>query len=85
MNASAATIASLGAKHISIDANAMYLVHKCSMSVFEWSSLNADQFEELIARYQQTKTDLDKTINNLRDQITELKLKYAKLILLNQN
>ena len=27
MNASAATIASLGAKHISIDANAMYLVH----------------------------------------------------------
>ena len=30
MNASAATIASLGASHISIDKNAMYLVHKCS-------------------------------------------------------
>ena len=30
MNASAATIASLGARHISIDASAMYLVHKCS-------------------------------------------------------
>jgi ATP-dependent protease ClpP protease subunit len=60
MNASAATIASLGAKHISIDASAMYLVHQCSMSVFEWDSLNATQFEQLIAKYQQTKADLDK-------------------------
>jgi ATP-dependent protease ClpP protease subunit len=60
MNASAATIASLGAKHISIDASAMYLVHKCSMGVFEWDTLNADQFEQLIAKYQQTKNDLDK-------------------------
>jgi ATP-dependent protease ClpP protease subunit len=60
MNASAATIASLGAKHISIDASAMYLVHKCSMDIFEWDSLNADQFEQLIAKYQQTKSDLDK-------------------------
>jgi ATP-dependent protease ClpP protease subunit/DNA-binding protein H-NS len=60
MNASAATIASLGAKHISIDASAMYLVHKCSMGIFEWDSLNADQFEQLIAKYQQTKSDLDK-------------------------
>lgn len=31
MNASAATIASLCAKHVSIDSSAMYLVHKCSM------------------------------------------------------
>jgi ATP-dependent protease ClpP protease subunit len=60
MNASAATIASLGAKHISIDASAMYLVHQCSMSVFEWDSLNSTQFEQLIAKYQQTKADLDK-------------------------
>lgn len=30
MNASAATIASLGAKHVSIDTAAWYLVHKCS-------------------------------------------------------
>ena len=36
MNASAATIASLGAKHISIDANAIYLVHKCSTEFFRW-------------------------------------------------
>ena len=49
MNASAATIASLGAAHISIDKNAMYLVHKCSTAFFEWGSLNADQFRTLIA------------------------------------
>lgn len=37
-------IDSLGAAHISIDAGAMYLVHKCSMAFFEWGSLNSDQF-----------------------------------------
>ena len=60
MNASAATIASLGAKHISIDANAMYLVHKCSTAFFEWGSLNSDQFTELIADCEKIKADLDK-------------------------
>ena len=33
LNASAATIASLGAAHISIDAEAMYLVHQCSTAL----------------------------------------------------
>ena len=58
LNASAATIASLGAAHISIDAGAMYLVHKCSMAFFEWSSLNSDQFAELIADCEKIKADL---------------------------
>ena len=65
MNASAATIASLGASHISIDANAMYLVHKCSSEIFEWRSLNADQFAQLIAECEQTKEDLDKLDLNI--------------------
>lgn len=65
MNASAATIASLGAKHISIDANAMYLVHKCSQGFFEWGSLNADQFARLIADCEQIKADLDKLDINI--------------------
>lgn len=65
MNASAATIASLGAKHISIDANAMYLVHKCSQGFFEWGSLNADQFAQLIADCEQIKADLDKLDLNI--------------------
>ena len=48
LNASAATIASLGAAHISIDTGGMYLVHKCSTAFFEWGSLNSDQFSTLI-------------------------------------
>ena len=64
LNASAATIASLGAAHISIDAGAMYLVHKCSMSFFEWGSLNADQFAQLIADCEKVKADLDKLDQN---------------------
>lgn len=60
LNASAATIASLGAVHISIDAGAMYLVHKCSMAFFEWGSLNSDQFSTLIADCEKIKADLDK-------------------------
>ena len=60
LNASAATIASLGAAHISIDAGAMYLVHKCSMAFFEWGSLNSDQFATLIADCEKIKADLDK-------------------------
>jgi len=60
LNASAATIASLGAAHISIDAGAMYLVHKCSMDFFEWGSLNSDQFSTLIADCEKIKADLDK-------------------------
>ncbi len=60
LNASAATIASLGAAHISIDTGGMYLVHKCSTAFFEWGSLNSDQFATLIADCEKIKADLDK-------------------------
>lgn len=60
MNASAATIASLGAKHICIDASAMYLVHKCAIPIVEWSNMNADHLASKIAELQQAKTDLEK-------------------------
>lgn len=60
LNASAATIASLGAAHISIDAGAMYLVHQCSTAFFEWGSLNSAQFASLIADCEKIKADLDK-------------------------
>lgn len=65
LNASAATIASLGAKHISIDKGAMYLVHQCSQGFFEWGSLNADQFATLIKNIEKTKADLDKMDANV--------------------
>lgn len=65
MNASAATIASLGAKHVSIDANAMYLVHKCSNFVFKWDFLNSDQLQQLIDECEKQKRDLDKIDLNI--------------------
>ena len=65
MNASAATIASLGAKHISIDTNAMYLVHKCSTEFFRWCDLNADNAEQLIQDLKAQKNDLDKLDINI--------------------
>lgn len=60
MNASAATIAALGAKRVTMEASAMYLVHKCSSSVFEWGSLNADELSALIADLEAQKRDLEK-------------------------
>lgn len=50
MNASAATIASLGAKHIAMDEDALYLIHKCSVTVFEWASMNEAQLAEHIKK-----------------------------------
>ena len=60
MNASAATIASLGAKRITMDASALYLVHKCSMAVFEWANMNSDQLQDYITALLKQKTNLDK-------------------------
>ena len=65
MNASAATIASLGAKQVTIDCNAMYLVHKCSAEFFKWDNLNADDLDALISQCKQMKNDLDKLDGNI--------------------
>lgn len=67
MNASAATIASLGAKRITMDKSAMYLVHKCSYSFFEWAMLNADDMQKLIERLEKAKKNLDKTDANVAE------------------
>lgn len=60
MNASAATIASMGAKTITMDSCAMYLVHKCSTEFFQWASLNADQLDQQIQDLAKMKSDLEK-------------------------
>ena len=65
MNASAATIASLGAKHITMDSSAMYLVHKCSIGFFEWGQMNSDDLQHLIQGIEQQKADLDKLDANI--------------------
>ena len=60
MNASAATIASMGAKRITMDSSAMYLVHKCSVEFFEWAAANSDKLAEIIREARQMKSDLEK-------------------------
>ena len=60
MNASAATISSMGAKHISIDASALYLVHKCSFVIFEWDALNADELLAKAEEYKKKAEDAEK-------------------------
>ena len=60
MNASAATVSSMGAKHISIDASALYLVHKCSFTVFEWDALNADELIAKAEEYKKLAADAEK-------------------------
>ena len=65
MNASASTIASLGAKHVSIDSSAMYLVHKCSIEFFRWASANSDKLADIIKEAKQMKSDLEKMDANV--------------------
>lgn len=67
MNASAATIASLGAERITMDRSAMYLVHKCSVEFFQWGSMNADDLASLIANVEKQKKDLDKFDANIAE------------------
>lgn len=57
MNASAATIASMGAKKVTIDANALFLVHKCMVPIIEWNYYNADELADHIADLEKTKKD----------------------------
>lgn len=59
MNASAATIASMGAKKVCMDENAMYLIHKCSMAYFQWASVNADKIETEIEELKKMQADLN--------------------------
>ena len=83
MNASAATIASLGAKHISMDASAMYLVHKCSIEFLEWGNLNADDLSTLITNIERQKKDLDKLDANIAQMYaTRCKKESAELLAL---
>lgn len=58
-NASAATVAAMGAKHVTIDAHAVFLVHKCMSVVFEWDYMNADELAEHIADLEKLKKDND--------------------------
>lgn len=58
-NASAATIASLGAKKITMDEQALYMVHCCSALVFEFQNMNAEQIDAKCKELQSLKKDLE--------------------------
>lgn len=65
MNASAATVASLGAKRISMDKHSLYLAHQCSVEFFQWGQLNADELQEVVKDVSQTIRDLNKIDNTI--------------------
>ena len=65
MNASAATIVSMGAAHISMDASAMYLVHKCSTEFFKWAMLNSEGLQALIDAIAKQKENMEKMDGNV--------------------
>lgn len=81
MNASAATIASLGAKRITMDASAMYLVHKCNTSFFEWGNMNADDLKALQQNIEKQRADLDKIDSNIAEMYARKCNKEAKQLL----
>ena len=58
-------LVSLGAKHVSIDSSAMYLVHKCSVEFFRWASANSDKLADIIKEAKQMKSDLEKMDANV--------------------
>ena len=67
-SASAATIAAMGAKRITIDADAMFLVHRCSGVVFEWDYMNTEQIDEFIQKLEKQKkkqTTIDHVVASL--------------------
>lgn len=62
-NASAATIAAMGAKRVTIDEDAAFLVHKCLVPVLEWDYMNADDLDAHIKELEALKKD-NETIDN---------------------
>lgn len=81
MNASAATIASLGAKRITMDSSAMYLVHKCSTSFFEWGNMNADDLKALVNNIEKQRADLNKIDSNIAEMYARKCKKESKELL----
>ena len=76
-SASAATIAAMGAKKISIDADATFLVHRCAGVVFEWDYMNAEQIDEFIGKLEKQKQE-QSTIDNVVANLYAKRCKKSK-------
>ncbi|MBD5226878.1 MAG: hypothetical protein HDS67_02320 [Bacteroidales bacterium] len=58
--ASAATIAGLGARKITMDPAGFYMIHKASMQFLQWANLNADDCRSLAESLSSQAEELDK-------------------------
>jgi len=76
-SASAATIAAMGAKKISIDADAMFLVHRCSGLVLEWARMNTEQIDGFIRKLEKQKLE-QSTIDNVVANLYAKRCKKSK-------
>lgn len=65
MNASASTIASMGAARITMDRSAMYLVHKCRTTVFKWENMNSDELKRMIEEFKLETENMEKLDENI--------------------
>lgn len=59
-NASAATVLTLGAKHIAMSSSGFYLVHKVSNLISAWGMMNADEIQDIIDELTKNKKENDK-------------------------
>lgn len=68
MTASAATFLTMGAQSVDMVDGSLMLIHNASTAVMEWQSANKKQLDDLIAKYQKEREDLntiDKVIASL--------------------
>ena len=59
MTASAATFLCMGAKSVNMVEGSLILIHNASTLVAEWTAANKGQLDQIIAKYQKERADLD--------------------------
>lgn len=59
MTASAATFLCMGAKSVTMVEGSLILIHNSSTLVAEWTAANKGQLDQIIAKYQKERQDLD--------------------------
>lgn len=59
MTASIATVLCMGAKHVTMSVGSTMLIHNASTGVTVWESANKEKLDQLIAKFQKQRDDLD--------------------------
>ena len=80
-NASAATIIGHGALKTCIREDAMYLIHKPMILVYEWGRMNEDEITEAIQELEQQKKDAEKiTLMIAQDYVNSRGMEIGKVL-----